>query len=548
MKKLIPFLFSLLFIFQWTAFAADEITSKSQLNEPGDYHQMNGKRIGTLTGSFFDQVILEKLPDAEIFYFDTTTDLLTALKSQKIDAMIFNEATIKYLKSHGEPLKILDGNVMEVDNAAIFPHNEKGRALETQYSEYLKKLWADGTITRLDEKWFSPDESQKTIIDYKNLPDTNGTLTLAVDPVMEPFCYIRDNLVTGYEIEIAAGFCEEYGYRLNIQTMSFASIIPAVVNGKADFASSSITITAERAESVLFSEPVYKDSYNFVVLSDSAAVVPDVQTDNAADTAAEGNSLPQNEDTSAAAQTEKSTTILDSIASSFEKTFIREERWKLFIQGIGITLLITVLSAIFGTILGFLLFLLCRNGNKFVNTIVTAFSWLIEGMPMVVLLMILFYIVFGKVSISGTIVAIIGFTLTVAVGIYGLIKMGVGTIDRGQYDAAYALGYPETKTFFRIILPQVIPLISSAYSSQIVSLIKATAIVGYIAVQDLTKMGDIVRSRTYEAFFPLIAVTIIYFLLEFLLGRIVVFIVGKVNLRRRDRNSILKGVDTHDQH
>ena len=260
-----------------------------------DYHQMNGKRIGTLTGSFFDQVILENLPDAVIFYFDTTTDLLTALKSQKIDAMIFNEATIKYMKSQGEQLKILDGILMEVENAAIFPNNEEGRTLETQYSEYLKKLWADGTITMLDEKWFSPDETQKTIIDYKNLPDTNGTLTLAVDPVMAPFCYIKDNLVTGYEVEIAADFCEEYGYQLNIQTMSFGSIIPAVVNGKADFASSAITITAERAESVLFSEPVYKDSWIFVVLSDSAAVMPDTQTD----TSAEENSLPKNEDTSA---------------------------------------------------------------------------------------------------------------------------------------------------------------------------------------------------------------------------------------------------------
>ena len=124
--------------------------------------------------------------------------------------------------------------------------------------------------------------------------------------------------------------------------------------------------------------------------------------------------------------------------------------------------------------------------------------------------------------------------------------MGVGTVDRGQYEAAYALGHTNRHTFFRIILPQALPHIMPAYKGEIVGLIKATAIVGYIAVQDLTKMGDIVRSRTYEAFFPLIAITIIYFALESLLG----FLIGRIRIRidpkRRTPGRILKGVKTGD--
>ncbi|MBQ8110338.1 MAG: ABC transporter permease subunit, partial [Clostridia bacterium] len=143
--------------------------------------------------------------------------------------------------------------------------------------------------------------------------------------------------------------------------------------------------------------------------------------------------------------------------------------------------------------------------------------------------------------------AVIGFTLTFGAAVYGLLRMGVGAVDNGQYEAAYALGYSNRRTFFRIILPQALPHVLSAYKGEIVSLIKATAIVGYIAVQDLTKMGDIVRSRTYEAFFPLIAVTVIYFVLEGLIGFAVSRITVGFNPRRRSSADILKGVKTDGQ-
>ncbi|MBQ4595486.1 MAG: ABC transporter permease subunit, partial [Firmicutes bacterium] len=201
---------------------------------------------------------------------------------------------------------------------------------------------------------------------------------------------------------------------------------------------------------------------------------------------------------------------------------------------------------LFGTILGFVLFMACRNGNVIANTITNACLFLVQGMPMVVLLMVLYYIIFGSVAISGISVAVIGFTLTFGSSVYGLIKMAVGTIDRGQYEAAYALGHSNRQTFYRVILPQAIPHVLPAYRGEIVSLIKATSIVGYIAVQDLTKMGDIVRSRTYEAFFPLIAVTVIYFFLESLLG----YLVGRISLnidpRKRKTPDLLKGVKIHD--
>ena len=122
----------------------------------------------------------------------------------------------------------------------------------------------------------------------------------------------------------------------------------------------------------------------------------------------------------------------------------------------------------------------------------------------------------------------------------------MAAVDPGQLEAAYSLGYTNRKTFYRIILPQAMPHFMPAYKGEITALIKATAIVGYVMVQDLTKIGDIVRSRTYEAFFPLIAVAVIYFILAAILA----FLVNRVELqmdpRRRPRKKILKGVQTDD--
>ena len=128
----------------------------------------------------------------------------------------------------------------------------------------------------------------------------------------------------------------------------------------------------------------------------------------------------------------------------------------------------------------------------------------------------------------------------------GILQTGVAAVDNGQTEAASALGCTPTQTFFRIILPQALPFMVGPYSGETIGLIKATSIVGYIAVLDLTKMGDLVRSRTYEAFFPLVAVMIIYFILEGLLGLIINAIAKRIDPRKKT-GTLLKGVQTHDQ-
>ena len=312
-------------------------------------------------------------------------------------------------------------------------------------------------------------------------------------------------------------FAKEYGYKLDISYVTFDAILPGVTTGKYDIGTGAITITEERAQSVNF--------------SDSHLTVDVVMV------------------TKADEDTEVKVSFWNDVKESFHKTFIRENRWKLIAQGIGVTLLISVSAIILGSLFGFGLYMLSRSDVKVIQALSKGFakgySRIIEGTPVVVILMILFYVIFGKLrDMSGVVVAIIGFTLTFGAFVYDHMTVSVGSVDRGQTEAAYALGYTKNKTFFRVIFPQAMTIFLPSYSGQAVELIKATAVVGYIAVNDLTKMGDIIRSNTYEAFFPLIATAVIYFLLTWGLSLLLKLVKLSFEPKRRSQERILKGVKT----
>jgi polar amino acid transport system substrate-binding protein len=291
--------------------------------------------------------------------------------------------------------------------------------------------------------------------------------------------------------------------------MEFAALLSSVQSGRAKIGIGSIIVTPERQEAVDFLN-YYPAAFVLIVRAVS------------------GRSAE--------------TSFISEIRSSFEKTFIHEGRYRMFLQGILTTILITVFSVILGTLLGFAVYMACRGGNPAARALTRFCTWLVQGLPVVVLLMVLYYIVFSRAALSGAVVSVVGFTMVFASGVYGMLQAGVGVIDKGQIEAAYALGYSDTRAFFRAILPQAIPHIMPSYKAEITAIIKATAIVGYIAVQDLTRTGDLIRSRTYEAFFPLFAVAVIYLILEAVLTAVVSRIEIRTDPRRRSPEEILKGV------
>ncbi|MBQ3295331.1 MAG: transporter substrate-binding domain-containing protein [Erysipelotrichaceae bacterium] len=471
--------------------------------------ELNNRRIGIKQGTIYDGLTKRLFPDAEYFYYNNNTDLTAALKGHKIDGFVADDAIIdEIIRENPEVMKIGE-HVTSFDVGLVFAKNDKGKKLSEMMNVLLKELKDSGQMDELYNKWLNYD-SNTEMLDIDKLSGENGTIILATQVGSPPFNILLNGKIAGYETELTALFCEKYGYKLQIDEMYFDGLLSAVQTGKADLAAGGIGRTEERSKSVIFSDAD-------AIIYGSVAVLKN-----------ESNGL---------------NSFVDSFINGFRGTFIVEDRWKLFVEGILSTLTITLASIIFGTALGFIVYTNTRNNEGLMLKLVRSSIWVIQGMPVVVLLMVLYYIIFGRVSISGFWVAIVGFSLTFGCAVFNMLSGAVKTIDKGQTQAAFTLGYPEKLSFYRIILPQAIRFIMPSYKSEIVSLIKATAVVGYIAVQDLTKVGDQIRSRTYEAFFPLIVVTILYFVLSALLSALINRIDFVSDLRKRSPEQILKGVN-----
>ena len=221
----------------------------------------------------------------------------------------------------------------------------------------------------------------------------------------------------------------------------------------------------------------------------------------------------------------------NSIYSSFSRTLIEENRYKLFIEGFKNTLIISVFSILIGTLLGIILFYIQRINSKVVKYLSKGTIRFLQGVPITVLLLIFYFVIFGNVNINPIIVSIIAFSIYFSAYIAEIVNSSYVSINKIQIDSAYSLGFSKIQTLKYIIIPQILGIVIPVYKNEIVSLIKLTSIAGYISIMELTKASDIIRNRTYEAFFPLIFTAIIYFVICYLIGKILDLIYKKVNPR-----------------
>lgn len=223
--------------------------------------------------------------------------------------------------------------------------------------------------------------------------------------------------------------------------------------------------------------------------------------------------------------------FLKNISNSFNRTVVAEKRYILFLKGLESTVLISFLSIVFGTLLGFVLFLLQKSGIRFLNILSCIIVRFLQGVPATVLLLIFYFGIFGDINIEPILVAIIAFSIYFSAYVSEIIKGAFLSINRTQIDSAYALGFTKLQTIRYIIVPQVLSYIIPIYKNESVSLIKSTSIAGYISVIELTKATDIIRNRTYEAFFPLIFTALIYFIICYAFCKLLDLVYKKINPR-----------------
>lgn len=227
---------------------------------------------------------------------------------------------------------------------------------------------------------------------------------------------------------------------------------------------------------------------------------------------------------------------MQELKSSFISNFIDDNRWRYITDGLKITLLVTVFAVLIGVVLGFLIAIVRTTHDKtgklkILNAICKVYLTVIRGTPVVVQLMIIYFIIFGSVDISKVVVAIVAFGINSGAYVAEIFRSGIMSIDNGQFEAGRSLGFNYAQTMMYIVMPQAFKNILPTLCNEFISLLKETSVSGYIALQDLTKGGDIIRSRTYDAFMPLIAVALIYLAMVMIFTKLVSL------LERRLRNS-----------
>ncbi|MDR1087716.1 MAG: ABC transporter substrate-binding protein/permease [Coriobacteriales bacterium] len=472
-----------------------------------DYTDYTGKTLGVAEGEVYGQLANDLGWSDDIHTYTMLGDLLEDVRHGRIDAGVTASVACSALMAEGQYTDLeflfVPREVYADRNSAVF----KDAALRSRFNEWAQLAREDGTLDEIEARWLSGRLPQTDEIPVISPEGTGETLVCAIATGYPPMAYEGDNgRIVGYEVELAERFAAFCNRSIRFDDMSYGAILPAIKSGKADFASM-FSITDEREASVLFGESVLEVTACFIVKK------PD-----------EGAAAESDDDGGG---------FLTWLENGIENNLIKEDRYKLVLDGLAVTLEISLLSLVCGTVIGaFVCFLLTRK-NRIVKGVARFYCGFIHGTPEVTLLMVAYYIVFGNTSIEGPIIAVAAFSLVCGAGVATNLSGAIDTVDTTEREAARALGFSALGTFMKITLPQAVRRALPAYTDNFVSLVKGTAVVGYIAIQDLTRATDIIRSRTFDAYFPVILSALIYLALTTLLILAFKFIINKVNERIR---------------
>lgn len=463
---------------------------------------LEGKKIGVQLGTTGDVYASDYEGDdagTVIERYNKGNDAIQALKQDKLDAVIIDEEPGKAFVNSNNELVILEEEFANEDYAICIGKDKT--SLKNKINDALAELTKNGTLDNIKKNYTGTDV-EKGQFPYvpKDVPRPNGTLKVATNAAFKPYEYYEGGKITGFDIDMMQAVCDELGMELEIIDMDFDAIISAVQAGKADVGAAGMTVTEDRLKNIDFTDS-YTNSRQIIIVKDP-------------------NIIPEGL----------------SFMEKFQQNFLDDDRWEYLWNGLLTTLLITFFAIIIGVFLGFIVAIIrswhdMNGGLKIPNAICKLYLTIIRGTPVMVQLLIVYYVIFSSVNINKVVTAIIAFGLNSAAYVAEIVRSGIMSVDKGQFEAGRSLGLNYPKTMIHIILPQALKNILPALGNEFIVLLKETSISGYIGLADLTKGADIIRSITYEPLMPLLAIAIIYLLLVVLLSA------GVNKLERRLRNS-----------
>lgn len=461
---------------------------------------LEGARIGVQLGTTGDIYVSDYEGDeagTTVERYNKGADAIQALKLGKIDCVVIDEQPgIEFVKQNSN-IRIIDEEFSLEDYA--FCVSKENTELLAQINTAIEKLQADGTIDNIIKNYIGTEE-EIGAYPYvsKDVARTNGTLIIGTNAEFPPYEYYENNQITGIDMDIMRAVSDELGMDMQIEDMAFDSIIAAITSGKVNVGASGFTVTEDRKKNINFTD-TYITTKQVIIVRDGGSTG--------------GYSLKEK--------------LYDN--------FVKDNRYLYIVKGFGNTLIITLFAVMLGIVLGFLIAIVRTNHDRngelpILNAVCKVYLTVIRGTPVMIQLLIIYYVILASVT-NKIVVAAIAFGLNSAAYVAEIVRSGIMSVDVGQFEAGRSLGLNYSQTMQLIILPQAIKNILPALLNEVISLLKETSISGYIGLMDLTKGGDIIRSNTYEAFLPLIAVAIIYLAFVMLLSTFV------SKLERRLRSS-----------
>jgi len=467
-----------------------EATAATPLLASAD--DLKDKRIGVLIGSIHDAYATKNFPQATVLQYKTLSDMVLAIKTGKVDAAFYVRESLLDLFRNDQELATVGEPLFTVPIAIGF--NRNNDSLRQEFNTFLKQARSNGLHQDMVRRWITDGSTRMPEIPNN---EAHGRLVIGIasDKGL-PFTAIHHGRLIGFDIELAERFAAYLGKRVEYRDMEFGGLVAAAATGKIDLISSTLAITAERKKQVDFSDPYYELATSIVALKKNIA----------------GHGAVAKND-----PVKQVPTFFQGIIQSFYSNIIHENRYLLILDGLKTTVIISIFATVVGTLGGALVCFMRMSRKPLFSLLARLYIAILRGVPVLVLLMLIFYVVFASFRIDPVVVAILAFGMNFAAYTAEIFRSGIEGIDKGQTEAGISLGFTRVQTFLHIILPQMVQRVLPVYKGEFISLVKMTSIVGYIAVQDLTKASDIIRSRTFDAFFPLIMVAVLYFLISWTL-------------------------------
>ena len=450
-------------------------------------------------------LVHDTFPRAQVAYYNLVNGY-QAVQSGKLDVYIADTNTMQTaIRSGLSGVKVLDEPLMTNNVVCALSDKCVIPDFPDKVNGFIAKVKADGTLDEIYRRWV--DDGDYTMPELPVAENPEYTLTVTTVGSRKPASFYENGKLVGSDIEFAYLLAKELNAKVVFEVADWDGMLAGVSTGKYDICISNLYYTEERAGGVTFSDPYYQ--------ADVGLMVQDFQ------------------DETGSAE--------NRLIKAFENTLIIGDRWKMMLSGLGVTMLITLGGFALANVLGAGLCAMALSRRKALRVLENIYSKIMQGMPIVVALMILYYILFANVKVSGILIAIIGFGITGAAYMAQLFTMALRCVSDGQREAALAMGAGKAKVFREIVFPQAAVNALPGYFSEIVSMMKGTAVVGYIAVMDLTKAGDIVRGATFDAITPLIIAALVYVLMSFILISVMNALLKKVSPKLKKR--VLKGVN-----